>query len=638
MKLNNVTIKQILTWTAVIVALILIFIGITTDFQIQRTIREYKLLSDVKDIESYELQLRKDEKDFLVNEPINSEFHMSGRSTYLDEMNQVMGKIQELGESLRQSKTVEEQMLTDKLVETDRLFKQYLKYMYEMSDLIREKGFKDFGLVGDMREQIHAVESAIAESENEHFAVLMLTLRRHEKDYLLRRDLKYRDKFASTIAKFRKTIQEEGTAEEQKLIPLLEKYQDIFNKVIQMDISIGLASDKGLNYNINKTIEQIEDNLVIISSAIEKSTKAKINHTLIQLLITVGVASLLIVFILFSISRHIVRSIVNLRLHIIKLGNGELPDEVTIYNNDEIAHMKESINTLTRNLKNTRDFAEAVGDGNFSKEIDVFGNKGDLGSALVDMRSKLLQVSKEREDVERSTQESLWANEGYNKIHEILSSGNGADHEIYFTIISRLTQYLGANQGTLFIAEESDGEMQLVQKGTYAFDRRKINEKNILFGEGLIGAVAFEKQTTYITDIPEGYINITSGLGDSAPKSLLIVPCISDNELLGIVEIASFNPIADYQIAFVERVASDIANETKKLKIEETTRHLLETTQRQAQELTEKEEEMRQNLEELQTTQETMQQREQHLLKEIDALKAERDKIRSLMGQTVPVN
>ena len=136
-----------------------------------------------------------------------------------------------------------------------------------------------------------------------------------------------------------------------------------------------------------------------------------------------------------------------------------------------------------------------------------------------------------------------------------------------------------------------------------------------------------------MTHLPANYINITSGLGDAPPNSVLIVPCLSENELLGIIELASFSPIEPFQIEFVERVAADIAYNIRKMKIEETTRELLEKTQSQASELAEKEEEMRQNLEELKATQDSMQSRENELITKIKQMSVENDELKLVLDK-----
>ena len=162
-----------------------------------------------------------------------------------------------------------------------------------------------------------------------------------------------------------------------------------------------------------------------------------------------------------------------------------------------------------------------------------------------------------------------------------------------------------ANQGGLFLKNDDDrNDIYYDLIATYAFDRKKFNEKRIHHGEGLVGTCAIEKETIYITDIPQNYISITSGLGGATPNSILIVPLKIDEEILGIIEIASFNTFQQYEIEFVEKIAQNIASTLSSVKVSEHTSQLLEKTQQQAEEMAAQEEEMRQNMEELQATQE----------------------------------
>lgn len=113
-----------------------------------------------------------------------------------------------------------------------------------------------------------------------------------------------------------------------------------------------------------------------------------------------------------------------------------------------------------------------------------------------------------------------------------------------------------------------------------------------------------EKKTIYMTDVPQNYIRITSGLGGSNPDCLLIVPLKVEEEVLGIIEIASFNSFEKHEIEFVEKIGQNIASTLASARVSERTNQLLDQTQQQAEEMAAQEEEMRQNMEELQATQE----------------------------------
>lgn len=627
MKFKNITIQKLLVAGAVLITLILTFIIFFSNFSIKDTINQFRLISSIKDIKNKELEIRNAENNVLVYDIINPDFYMSGQSVYIEKINENLAKINQELDELANNSNIKKLQLTDQIKLTQQDVDDYKTHIDALIRTLLAKGFKDFGYVGNMRKKIHNVESELKNIDNDKYSVYMLTLRRHEKDYLLRKDLKYRDKFNAAADTFIQEIKN-GPEADQYLIPIIEEYRDIFKTVVKEDVVLGLDNNKGIRYEIANSIASIESNLNSLSSIIRKTSEKKIHRTVFNISLFIVILSLVIIYILFSMSRHIVKSIVNLKNYITRLGQGELPEEIPIYNDDEIAHMKGSINELTKNLRNTKAFAQAVGNGNFDKEVNVFGNTGDLGSALVDMRKQIIQVSQEREKQIKESNERLWSNEGFNQIHDILSSNKNSEEQLFYTIISKLTQYLGANQGTLLISDIINHEQVLVTKGTFAFDRNKINHKEIKVGEGLIGSVTFEKQSLYMTDLPENYINITSGLGDAPPQYLLIVPCLSEDEIVGVIEIASFKPMEKYQIEFVEKVATDIANNIKKIRIEQTTKQLLEKTQKQANELTEAEEELRQNLEELKTTQESMEHKEREMITEIKRLKEENEKLK----------
>ena len=87
----------------------------------------------------------------------------------------------------------------------------------------------------------------------------------------------------------------------------------------------------------------------------------------------------------------------------------------------------------------------------------------------------------------------------------------------------------------------------------YAFEKRKYVNKQVRKGQGLVGEVYQEGSTVYLTEVPEDYINITSGLGESNPRSILLTPLNLNDEIYGVVELASFKAFQPYQIEFVEK-------------------------------------------------------------------------------------
>jgi GAF domain-containing protein len=140
-------------------------------------------------------------------------------------------------------------------------------------------------------------------------------------------------------------------------------------------------------------------------------------------------------------------------------------------------------------------------------------------------------------------------------------------------------------------------------------------------GEGLVGRCYQEQERIYLTDIPDNYIKITSGLGDNNPSSLLLIPLAYNNNIFGIMEIASFIEFRDFEIEFIERIGESIAATISSVKANIQTAILLEQSQQQAEEMASQEEEMRQNMEELRATQEQSARREEELARELESLR-----------------
>jgi transcriptional regulator with GAF, ATPase, and Fis domain len=251
------------------------------------------------------------------------------------------------------------------------------------------------------------------------------------------------------------------------------------------------------------------------------------------------------------------------------------------------------------------------------------GEKDVLGISLLTMRNNLKTSADE--DKKRN-----WATEGLAKFVDILRSNNSKTSNLSENILTNLVKYLKANQGTMFVVnDENEKDVHLELVACYAYDRKKHVEKRIEIGEGLVGQAYLEKDIIFLTDVPDNYVAITSGLGDANPRCVLIVPLKMNEKVYGIIEIASFVPFEKYMIEFTEKLGESIASTIAATKINDRTSSLLAQTQIQAEEMRSQEEEMRQNMEELQATQEEMGRKENDYIKQIESLKAELESLKA---------
>ncbi len=266
--------------------------------------------------------------------------------------------------------------------------------------------------------------------------------------------------------------------------------------------------------------------------------------------------------------------------------------------------------SLTANLQNATAFISQIAQNNLNtswhglNEKNKSLNTTNLAGQLVHMRDQLIAI----DDKER---ERTWATQGQAMLGDLLSKEDDNLDRLTYAVISQLTKYLGANQGAFFVVDqEATEQVKLVLRGCYAYDQQKLLTKEVLPGEGLVGQVFLEKSTIYIDDLPTDYSHIASGLGKASPKCLLIVPLKFNNEVYGVLEIASFGNFQPYQVEFVESIAGNITATVAGAKNTERTQRLLLESQMMTEQLRSQEEEMRQNMEELITTQEEMERKQ----------------------------
>lgn len=266
------------------------------------------------------------------------------------------------------------------------------------------------------------------------------------------------------------------------------------------------------------------------------------------------------------------------------------------------------------------DFIEALSSGRFDADLNI-DESDELGNSLATLRTNLIKNKKEEELRREEEDQRTWATNGIANFAEILRRNNDNMEELSYNIVLYLVKYMGINQAGFFTLNTAqDGTKYFELTGFVAFDRKKYTDKRIEWGEGLIGRCALEKETIYITDLPDNYISVTSGLGESNPRSLLLVPLKTNDEIFGVIEMASFKPFQEYEIEFVEKTAESIAMTISTVRTNIQTSELLRETQIQAEKNAQQEEELRQNLEEMRATQEEADRRSIEMKGIIDAI------------------
>ncbi|MBN1116039.1 MAG: GAF domain-containing protein [Bacteroidales bacterium] len=287
----------------------------------------------------------------------------------------------------------------------------------------------------------------------------------------------------------------------------------------------------------------------------------------------------------------------------------------------ELVSIKNKLDDLRNILLDRKNFVEELVNDNFSRDLKLLSKRDNLSIKLNELKDKLLSAKNEQEKRAKDNEIRRYINEGLAKFADIMRVNSNDTKALGDNLIKELTKYLNALQGTLFLSNEED-ESQLNLISAFAYDRKKYLTKTLKKGEGLIGTCAMEKKTIHLTDVPDDYIIIKSGLGDTPPNKILITPVIHDNALVGVIELASLHEFNKHEIQLTEQICSNLASTIITVRNNTQTALLLEKSQQQAAEMAEQEEEMRQNMEELKATQEESARREDEMQGILDAIGA----------------
>lgn len=377
----------------------------------------------------------------------------------------------------------------------------------------------------------------------------------------------------------------------------LESRQKIYDKQLLKTIQIIQEINLHQQSNFKNSLSASQDLLLNIYLTY-----------LLLLFLQIFIGILISIFVISRLLR--VNERVHVSLNTLLEGNIPKPIQTSIL---EMKPLVQVTNNLADSFERLKRLAQDVGASKFDTQVRIFADKGMVGNAIAGMRQSLLKIAEQ--NIQRN-----WYNEGYAKFGELLRQSTKNPEDFFDEVISNLVNYLDINQGGIFVLNTDTKVPVMELKSCYAFQRKKFLIRNIAFGEGLVGQVWRDRDTIYITDIPEGYAEINSGLGKAKAKSLLITPLISDEAVIGILELASFEDFPKYKIELIKSVCESIAVAVSKLKIDTETRNLLSESQLMAEKMRIQEDLMRQNMEELMVTQEKMAQNSVEMRSQLKAL------------------
>jgi len=239
----------------------------------------------------------------------------------------------------------------------------------------------------------------------------------------------------------------------------------------------------------------------------------------------------------------------------------------------------------------------------------------DLGTGYEALLKELKHNLDERE-------KSSWIQKGQMKISSIAESYNDLQ-ELLDHLMIFITQTLGAHYSAIYIVNDDSEKKEFVLSSGYALGELSEAKQSYVLGKGLIGQAALGTDIIHINDIPEDYIKIHSGLGNSNPQNLLIVPCRFNDETIAVMEIASLSAYSALMLEFIDKSIAGIGiviNNTLNFK----------KVQRLLNETSEANEKLKNQQEELRVTNEELKNQSRSLMDSQVELEAQQENLRVL--------
>jgi HAMP domain-containing protein/CheY-like chemotaxis protein/signal transduction histidine kinase len=249
---------------------------------------------------------------------------------------------------------------------------------------------------------------------------------------------------------------------------------------------------------------------------------------------------------------------------------------------------------LTTQVRAIAEVATAVTRGDLTRSIQV-----DARGEVAALKDNINEMIRNLRDTTLKNSEQDWLKTNLAKFSRMLQ-GQKDLLTVGKLILSELAPVVGAHQGVFYLMDAGGKEEAYLKLlASYAYRERKNVDNRFRLGEGLVGQCALEKERILLTNVPDNYIQITSGLGESKPNNIIVLPIVFEGAVKAVMELASFEKFSPTHLAFLDQLTESIGIVLNTLEANLRTEDLLKQSQSLARELQAQQEELQQTNAEL---------------------------------------
>ncbi|MDI2125380.1 HAMP domain-containing protein [Yinghuangia seranimata] len=256
-------------------------------------------------------------------------------------------------------------------------------------------------------------------------------------------------------------------------------------------------------------------------------------------------------------------------------------------------NVNELAGNLTRQVRAIAEVASAVAEGDLTRSINV-----DASGEVAELKDNINTMVGSLRETIRANQEQDWLKSNLARVAGLMQ-GHRDLSVVAARVMDELTPLVSAQYGTFYLLRETGAGAELTLIGSYGHPADTDAPSPIPVGRTLVGQAAQSRRTITVEDLPAGYVTISSGLGRADPTSLIVLPILVEDQLLGVIELASVTPFRDIHRVFLAQLMEIVGAGVNTIVASARTNELLDESQRMAAELQAQQDELQRSNNEL---------------------------------------
>ncbi len=294
-------------------------------------------------------------------------------------------------------------------------------------------------------------------------------------------------------------------------------------------------------------------------------------------------------------------------------GQARVPGAAGIWR-DLTGNVNQLAANLTTQVRAIAEVATAVTKGDLTRSIAV-----EAQGEVAELKDNINEMIRNLRDTTRKNMEQDWLKTNLAKFSRMLQ-GQRDLAAVSQLILSDLAPLVTAHHGVFYVVDPAGEEPTLKLLASYAYKDRKNVSSEFRMGEGLVGQCALEGRMLFINQVPDDYIQISSGLGEAPPRNIAVLPVLFEGEVKAVLELATFDQFDEIRLTFLEQLAESIGIVLNTIAANMRTEELL----KQSQALTEG---LQSQQEALTETNKRLEQQTRSLQKSEDLLRSQQDEL-----------